>query len=269
MATTLQMLPNRNRVINGNFRTNQRAYASAGALASGAYGFDRWKSTTASSSLTFTAAPQGQPVTLSSGGSIAQVVERANVEADTYVLSWSGTATGRVYNVGGSAPAYAASPITVTVDGLADLTVEFTATGGTKTLGKVQLEAGTQPTPFEVIPVGAELALCQRYYWRYAGNATGNAVAAIGQATSTVAFFVWLQFPVTMRAVPTLVSAGSWQIRIGGAAYALTSGPTLTTAESTGSADMTGGIAAGLAANIAVALQQAAAGAALSFTAEL
>lgn len=208
IATALIGMPGRNQVVNGNFRTNQRAYASAGALASGAYGFDRWKSTTASSSMTFTAAPQGQTVTINSGGSFAQIVERAFVEADTYTLTWAGTATGRVYNVGGSVPSYAASPVTVAVDGLADLTVEFTAAGGTRTLGAVQLEVDG-PTPFERVHPGLELAMCQRYFRRIAANqAIGdqNPIVTTGYVTSSTTARFPVMLASAMRTPPSLVA---------------------------------------------------------------
>lgn len=126
----------RNKIINGDFRINQRGYSSASNLASGSYGFDRWKSTFTNTTLTFTSAPQGQAVTINSGGSIEQIIERANMPAGTYVLSWTGTATGRIYNTGATPPSYAASPILVTIDGTANVEVEFTASGGTRTLQK-------------------------------------------------------------------------------------------------------------------------------------
>jgi hypothetical protein len=193
----------RNELVNGDFRINQRAYVSAASLASGVFAFDRWKSTTAATTLTFTAAPQGQPVTISSGGSIAQIVERANMSAATYVLSWTGTATGRIYKVGAAAPAYAASPITFVNDGLADVTVEFTAAGGTKTLHLTQVEPGTVPTPFEYRPIALELAMCQRYMYRHAITTNDGDALAMGQATSTTAGYAQLRFPVQMRAAPT------------------------------------------------------------------
>lgn len=193
----------RNQLINGSFRVNQRAYASGGVLASGVYGFDRWKATTASSTLTFTTAPNGQPVTINSGGSFAQVIERANVPAGTYILSWTGTATGRAYNSGAAAGAYAASPVVVTVDGTADLVVEFTAVGAAQTLGNAQFEAGVSTsgaTAFERRPIGGELALCQRYYQRIVGT---NALIGPGLAISATAAYVHITLIATMRAAPT------------------------------------------------------------------
>ena len=199
----------RNKIINGDFRINQRAYTSASNLASGSYGFDRWKSTFTNTTLTFTSAPQGQIVTINSGGSIEQIIERANMPAGTYVLSWTGTATGRVYNTGATPPSYAASPILVTIDGTANVEVEFTASGGTRTLQNVQLEAGNVASAFEYRPIGIELALCQRYYFRsYGDSVTGYSTVGTGSmSTSTVAKFI-ITHPVEMRTTPLAIDSG-------------------------------------------------------------
>lgn len=172
----------RNLAINGRFRTNQRGYASAAVLALNAYGFDRWKATTASTALTFTAnAHHGQQVTISSGGSIAQVIERSDVPANTYTLSWEGTATGRVYKSGTTAPAYAASPVSVALDGTGDVVVEFTATGATQTLDRVKFEAGAAATAYVPDVLIDEYRKCQRYYVRWtAGQAAGPLADANG-----------------------------------------------------------------------------------------
>jgi hypothetical protein len=189
----------RNKIINGDFRINQRGYTSGSNLASGAYGFDRWKSNYTNTTLTFTSAPQGQIVTINSGGGLQQVVERANMPAGTYVLSWTGTATGRVYNTGATAPSYAASPILVTIDGTANVEVEFTASGGTRTLQNVQLEAGSVPSAFEYRPIGTELALCQRYYQQVTTYNTG--VIYSGSVNYLIASGY---FTTVMRAAPTM-----------------------------------------------------------------
>jgi hypothetical protein len=164
--TSLVSASSGNIIINGAFEINQRAYVSGANLASGAYGFDRWKSTFTNTTLAFTAAPQGQEVTINSGGSIEQVIEQANIPAGTYTLSWTGTATGRVYNTGATPPSYAASPITVTLDGLANVEVEFTATGATKTLSKVQLEPGSAASQFRrnANTAEGEQSACERYF---------------------------------------------------------------------------------------------------------
>jgi hypothetical protein len=72
--------------------------------------------------------------------------------------------------------------------------VDFSANAGaTFAITGVQLEQNFQPTPFEQRPIGAELALCQRYYNRTA-DGTAQAVTANIIYTFT--------YPVTMRRVP-------------------------------------------------------------------
>jgi hypothetical protein len=206
----------RNVIINGAFEINQRAYVSGTNLASGAYGFDRWKSSFTSTSLTFTSTPQGQLVTISSGGSIEQIIERQNLPAGTYTLSWNGTATGRVYNTGATAPAYASSPITVTIDGTQNVEVEFTATGGTRTLGQVQLEAGSRATPFKRngSSVQAELAACQRYFVAFQPAELKIANPYFTVALSGGQQHITTHLPVPMRVTPISItnSAGATSI---------------------------------------------------------
>ena len=62
----------------------------------------------------------------------------------------------------------------------------------------VELEPGPVATPFEQRPIGAELALCQRYYQH-------NIRTQIGGVTSSgVGLYSAVQLPVQMRAAPTL-----------------------------------------------------------------
>jgi hypothetical protein len=187
---------NPNLVINGNFTINQRAYASGANLASGSYGFDRWKSNFTNTTLTYTTAPAGQSVTINSGGGLQQIVEQANVPAGTYTLSFAGTATGRIYNVGATPPSYAASPISFTADGLANVVVEFTAVSTTKTLSKVKLELGTNATAYVYAgdTIAGELAACQRYY---------NNLGTVGHVAYSSVGVMGFLYPVTMRATPT------------------------------------------------------------------
>lgn len=206
-ANLIGHLPNRNLIINGNFRTNQREYVSGASLAVGAFGFDRWKATTAATALTYTAAPQGQTVTIGSGKSIAQVVERANVLPGTYVLSWEGTAVGRVYNSGTvTPPAYAEGPLTVAIDGTKDVVVEFQASGAVRTLGRVQLEVGTAPTPYEQTNSTTELLMCQRYYHRVLNGQmmASNPYFSVGLSAGDQ--FIHRPHPVPMYRVPTLLT---------------------------------------------------------------
>ena len=212
----------RNKIINGDFRINQRGYTSGSNLASGAYGFDRWKSNYTNTTLTFTSAPQGQTVTINVGGSVSQIIERANMPAGTYVLSWTGTAIGSVFNSGATAPVGVLSPLVVTLDGSADVVVQFGPAGaGTATLGNVQLEAGSVPSAFEYRPIGTELALCQRYYWRTGSKTTGP--VSSGMFVTSVLARIMFTFPVTMRSDPVTSMSGTIQMERGGTAIPSTS----------------------------------------------
>jgi hypothetical protein len=216
-ANSLFVRGYQNRIINGAFVINQRAYTSGTNLASGSYGFDRWKSGYTNTALTFTAGSQSTTVTISTSGVLQQIVERENMPAGTYVLSWSGTATGRVYNSGGTPPAYAASPVTVTLDGSANVVVEFTASGATKTLGTVQLEGGTVFSPFEYRQRGDELLLCYRYFTRLVdppGAATGHPTFPASLCTYAL--------PVPMRAIPNLTTNGTFSFWNGATAATAT-----------------------------------------------
>jgi hypothetical protein len=74
-------------------------------------------------------------------------------------------------------------------------------TSGTWVIGNVQLEAGSTATPFEQRPIGMELALCQRYYYRFVPtNGTHVFIDTIvGTGTNPMANVF---YPVTMRTFP-------------------------------------------------------------------
>jgi hypothetical protein len=76
--------------------------------------------------------------------------------------------------------------------------------GATFYITGVQLEAGSVATPFERRPYGTELALCQRYYWQQASG-SANLMLGIGTVFLGNNMNGFVQFPVTMRAAPSLV----------------------------------------------------------------
>jgi hypothetical protein len=65
----------------------------------------------------------------------------------------------------------------------------------------VQFEAGSLATPFERLPYGETLLLCQRYYW-----SLGRAVATGGATAAGYGFTALLpmEFKVTMRTTPSV-----------------------------------------------------------------
>ena len=98
-----------NRIINGNFAVNQRAYVSGTALAAAAYGIDRWKAGAGGCTYTFTAALPDTTITITAN-TLTQIIEAGMIEGGVYTLSWTGKAQARVYQ-GTPTGAYAASPI--------------------------------------------------------------------------------------------------------------------------------------------------------------
>lgn len=191
----------KNRIIDGGFIINQRGYVSNTALSSGVYAHDRWKAGSGGCTYTFTQAAAGVNTTITiTAGTLVQVIEGCNLpEGGTYVLSWTGTAQGRLN--GGS---YGASGITITGwTAGTNLNVEF----NTGTVGSVQLEKGSTATSFDYRPYGTELALCQRYYQQYFLN-TGTYAECVMQGTSATQGQGTIPLKVTMRAAPTTSKVG-------------------------------------------------------------
>jgi hypothetical protein len=69
-------------------------------------------------------------------------------------------------------------------------------------LANIQLEKGSQHTPFEFRPAEVELAVCQRYYQTFLSLSASVATAG----AQTLQYLLTL--PVTMRAAPTVARAG-------------------------------------------------------------
>ena len=68
----------------------------------------------------------------------------------------------------------------------------------------IQLEVGDTATPFEHRSYGQELALCQRYFYLDPAMTRYLPQASAGDTNRVVSF----QFPVTMRAFPSLTVVG-------------------------------------------------------------
>jgi len=94
--------------------------------------------------------------------------------------------------------------------GVNEIAIRFSAVG-TGTAGAndwfqitgVQLEAGSTATDFERRPIGTELALCQRYFYRHwPANSDHD---EFGSRISTTTAFFQITTPVTMRSTPTAV----------------------------------------------------------------
>lgn len=156
----------RNKLINGEVtRINQRGVANWAAVSNGNYGYDRWKKIDASN--------------------MTQIIEAGNFRPSTvHTLSGVGVTTQQITSPASGNWTLPNIPITAT---------------------NVQVEEGLEATPFEVRHIGFELALCQRYYFRFAGE-------CISQCVSTTLALVVVPFPVQMRTAPvqgTAYASGS------------------------------------------------------------
>lgn len=149
-----QISGNRNVIINGNFSVNQRVYPSGGATTAGMYTLDRWK-VTGTAGVTYTNIVNRWTITIPAGQILQQVVDGPDINEGFHVLSWGGTAQGRV-----NGGAFGTSgQVTAALTGGQAALVEF----NTGTLFNVQLEKGTVASSFEYRLRGIELLLCQRF----------------------------------------------------------------------------------------------------------
>ena len=98
-----------------------------------------------------------------------------------------------------------------------DQTMFFDSTNRNLFITGIQMEVGSQATPFEHRSFGEELALCQRYYFvLIEGNGDR---AGVGGYFSSSGIQFPIQFPIRMRASPTLeVGSGTNFYTVNGAA---------------------------------------------------
>jgi hypothetical protein len=83
--------------------------------------------------------------------------------------------------------------------------------GATFYITGVQLEVGSNATGFEYRQYGQELALCQRYFQKIGGSASGYQYTAMagGWAENSSAAIFTIALPVSMRTAPTFGTSGT------------------------------------------------------------
>ena len=89
--------------------------------------------------------------------------------------------------------------------------------GATFYITGVQLEVGTTATNFDVRSYGTELALCQRYCWKYGGNAASYLSGPGLYADGNTIIFGPIPNPVSVRAGVSLTVVGSPRVSVNGA----------------------------------------------------
>ena len=182
----------RNLIINPLLGINQRQKSGTVVLAAGVYGHDRFKAGAGGCTYTFST-NNGVTTFNISAGSIQQVIGAENIAGrqGEYVLSWSGTAQGRIN--GGS---YGATGVPkATLDGSANVTVEWST--GTLSLPQLEREFVTD---FSTRAYPAELHLCQYYAFTLGG---GDVLCNVSFPSSVYLGIGTLDYPRDMRAAPS------------------------------------------------------------------
>lgn len=206
-----------NLLVNGDMRINQRGFAG-GALAAGAYGFDRWKAGAGGANLSVS----GFTVTLNSGA-VVQPVEPAAWGLASFAelpltLSVEGLSGGDLAVTLGSrsgtiTPGAGRRSVTLTLaagdSGV--LALGLAPAAGAVSFARVKLEPGGIASHWTARPLAAEQMLCRRYHWRPAGTVLVDAYqAAAATARQTLAL------PVPMRATPNVSYAVSQEVNVQG-----------------------------------------------------
>jgi hypothetical protein len=202
------LVPQTNLLINGDFQINQRAFAG-GALASGIYGYDRWKAD-GSSNLSVSS----YTLNITSGG-IHQVIEPAlwgfasladmdltiSVDSPNQIVAVSlGTASGTI-------PAGSGRQSVTLHTGVGDsgnLSLKLGRSGGGAiSFGRVKIEVGARATPWVARDAGSEIRLAERYYKTWRPGAVGGRLA-VGLVTDAGLAQFNLPLAAELRAGPTV-----------------------------------------------------------------
>jgi hypothetical protein len=157
----------------------------------------------------------------------------------------------------------------------------FSSTGATSVVGTngatfyitgVQLEVGVTATGFDYRPYGTELALCQRYYYRWIPSSTNNPIGN-GFAYSTTPAFIQIPFPVIMRDRPSALeqsgTASDYRlVRAGPTTINLSIVPVYSNA-STANAQIVATVSSGLTTGEGITMQSNSTSGYLGWSAEL
>ena len=258
-------LSNRNIIINGAMNVSQRGdYSSATSLTDDTYFLDRWLSDLATVSATIQNVSNGylsksktQKLAATSSAT-GRIVSIQKIEVSSYMLgveltasaqvksnssnarlflvdNTNGTVLGVQAHTGGGAfekLVVSGTPPTTCTDlrvyvafrSAAQANVAITS-GDFFEFTEVQLELGTEATPFEHRSFGDELIRCQRYFFQETGTAS-NASGILGVASGAATVVFNQSLPVQMREKPS-VALTSTNLRIGdtvAAGFTTTSG---------------------------------------------
>lgn len=234
-TTQLKDLANPNILINGDFQVWQRGISFNGE----SYTADRWRVAQGNTTLSTLNNKNAIRITRTSSDTSETNLEYKmenlqTMKGKTYTLSWEGMANVNVtYStliffsgdngskefLNSEDKDYVSNVTTkhsITFTLPADIDSEYTILGirilrratvneHTITVTNIKMEVGSLATPFIPRLYGEELALCQRYYYRW-GNERAR-YRAVGINGNQLFFFVPL--PTTLRIIPTINNAFS------------------------------------------------------------
>jgi hypothetical protein len=142
--------------------------------------------------------------------------------------------------------------------------------GATFYITGVQLEVAPSATSFDYRPFGTELALCQRYYYKFKSRGVGY--FGCGTNNGTTNNVAIIPFPVSMRTHPTALeqsgTAGDYQVQQGGTNITCSAVAVYNYAD-TDSATVQSTVASGLTIGYAAFLRAVNSSAYLAWSAEL
>jgi len=237
------LFSNRNRLINGAMRIDQRNSGAAQTITStAAYTVDRWYSNASGANVTgqrvagsggfqyayqFTGAASNTSVVLAQRIESINIADLASttVTLSAYLASstlttvnWALYSANSTDNFGSSTLISSGSwtitstltryQVAVTLSSAAANGVALNLstgafTSGTLTITGVQLETGSAATLYEQPNITTELMACQRYLPAFIATSTTFPLPGTGTTTSTTNAQVLVVFPVTARAIPT------------------------------------------------------------------
>lgn len=179
LNSKVSSISNPNLLINGDFKINQRGQTTYSTANS--YTVDRWKLVSGTLTVTETG--------IKLNGTITQILEKIPTEKCCPFVKTTGT-EGIEYTYSNGV---------------------FTIIGYNVDILWAKLEVGSVSTAFSPKTQQQELADCQRYYIKLGGKSYWRPFGNVVISNSTD-FDLYIPFPTTMRAMPTLTYSGLFRV---------------------------------------------------------
>ncbi len=192
-----------NALINGDFTINQRDFPG-GALASGSYGYDRWKAGASGASLSL----GGDTLTLASG-SLMQIIEAPHLAGREVTVSVEDLSGGDL-DIDIEAETGSIQPdsgrrgtvISIPAGATGNITLKISPSSAAVSFKRIKLEPGQSATPWQGHSEAVERFLCWRYFYRIKYVAFSEVGVARQHSATSCRFLV--RFPAAMHTAPVM-----------------------------------------------------------------